>query len=193
MQEFRWCDFTFDKRMFPDPKGFIQRLKARGLQICVWINPYIGQHSALFDEGMENGYLLKRKNGDIFQTDMWQPGMAIVDFTNPAACRWYADKLRALCDMGVDAFKTDFGERIPTDVQLVRRLRSAQDAQLLHADLQRRGLRRCSRNTTARARPACSPAPPRPAASSTPCTGAATASPSTNPWRKPCAAASRCA
>ena len=66
---------------------------------------------------MENGYLLKRKNGDIFQTDMWQPGMAIVDFTNPAACRWYADKLRALCDMGVDAFKTDFGERIPTDVQ----------------------------------------------------------------------------
>ena len=117
MQEFRWCDFTFDKRMFPDPKGFIQRLKARGLQICVWINPYIGQHSALFDEGMENGYLLKRKNGDIFQTDMWQPGMAIVDFTNPAACRWYADKLRALCDMGVDAFKTDFGERIPTDVQ----------------------------------------------------------------------------
>lgn len=117
MQEFRWCDFTFDKRMFPDPKGFIQRLKARGLQICVWINPYIGQHSALFDEGMENGYLLKRKNGDIFQTDMWQPGMAIVDFTNPAARRWYADKLRALCDMGVDAFKTDFGERIPTDVQ----------------------------------------------------------------------------
>ena len=69
MQEFRWCDFTFDKRMFPDPKGFIQRLKARGLQICVWINPYIGQHSALFDEGMENGYLLKKKNGDIFQTD----------------------------------------------------------------------------------------------------------------------------
>ncbi len=116
MQEFRWCNFEWDKRMFPDPKAILKRLKERGLQICVWINPYIGQHSALFDEGMEKGYLLKKKNGDIFQTDMWQPGMAIVDFTNPGACAWYASKLRELCDMGVDAFKTDFGERIPTDV-----------------------------------------------------------------------------
>jgi alpha-D-xyloside xylohydrolase len=39
-----------------------------------------------------------------------------VDFTNPEAYRWYADKLRALVEMGVDTFKTDFGERIPTDV-----------------------------------------------------------------------------
>ena len=48
---------------------------------------------------------------------MWQPGMAIVDFTNPEACEWYASKIRALCDMGVTAIKTDFGERIPTKVK----------------------------------------------------------------------------
>ena len=42
--------------------------------------------------------------------------MGLVDFTNPEARRWYGDKLRALVDMGVDCFKTDFGERIPTDV-----------------------------------------------------------------------------
>ena len=46
---------------------------------------------------------------------MWQPGMALVDFTNPEACRWYQDKLEALLDMGVDCFKTDFGERIPVN------------------------------------------------------------------------------
>jgi alpha-D-xyloside xylohydrolase len=92
------------------------RLKARGLRICVWINPYIGQRSPLFAEGMRAGYLLKRPNGDVWQIDMWQPGMAIVDFTNPAARQWFGDKLRALLDMGVDSFKTDFGERIPTDV-----------------------------------------------------------------------------
>ena len=117
MQEFRWCDFVWDKRMFPDAKGFIQRLKARGLQVCVWVNPYIGQQGAIFDEAVEKGYLIMKKNGDVFQTDMWQPGMGIVDFTNPAACEWYAGKIRALCEMGVDAIKTDFGERIPTDVK----------------------------------------------------------------------------
>ena len=41
--------------------------------------------------------------------------MALVDFTNPDACRWFQDKLEALLDMGVDCFKTDFGERIPTE------------------------------------------------------------------------------
>ncbi|MDD5897777.1 MAG: alpha-xylosidase, partial [Clostridia bacterium] len=49
----------------------------------------------------------------VWQTDMWQSGMGIVDFTNPAACEWYAGHLRRLMDMGVDCFKTDFGERIP--------------------------------------------------------------------------------
>ncbi|MNW51592.1 Alpha-xylosidase [compost metagenome] len=42
--------------------------------------------------------------------------MALVDFTNPEACEWFAGYLRELVDMGVDSFKTDFGERIPTDV-----------------------------------------------------------------------------
>jgi alpha-D-xyloside xylohydrolase len=42
--------------------------------------------------------------------------MGIVDFTNPKACSWFAEKLRAILKMGVDTFKTDFGERIPTDV-----------------------------------------------------------------------------
>ena len=64
---------------------------------------------------MEKGYFLKRPDGSVWQWDMWQPGMAIVDFTNPAACKWFQDKLEVLLDMGVDCFKTDFGERIPTD------------------------------------------------------------------------------
>jgi alpha-D-xyloside xylohydrolase len=60
--------------------------------------------------------LLKRPDGSTWQWDRWQAGMGVVDFTNPDACAWYAGKLRALLEMGVDCFKTDFGERIPTDV-----------------------------------------------------------------------------
>ncbi len=115
MREFHWCDFEWDTRVFPDPPGMLQRFKERGLKICVWINPYIAQLSPLFEEGRKGGFLLKKTNGDVWQTDQWQAGMGIVDFTNPDACCWYADKLRALVDMGVDSFKTDFGERIPTE------------------------------------------------------------------------------
>ncbi len=116
MKAFQWCDFEWDPTTFPDPEGMLKRLKARGLKICVWINPYIGQKSPLFREGMEKGYLLKRPNGAVWQWDKWQPGQGIVDFTNPAACAWYAGHLKRLVRMGVDCFKTDFGERIPTDV-----------------------------------------------------------------------------
>jgi alpha-D-xyloside xylohydrolase len=116
MREFQWCDFTWDDRTFPDPAAMLSRLKDRGLRICVWINPYIAQRSPLFAEAAQQGYLLRKPNGDIWQTDEWQAGMGIVDFTNPGARQWYADKLATLLDMGVDCFKTDFGERIPTDV-----------------------------------------------------------------------------
>ena len=115
MKEFHWTDFLWDDRVFPDPEGMLKRIKAKGLNICVWINSYIGQESALFAEGVANGYFVKRTNGDVWQWDMWQPGMALVDFTNPEACKWYQDKLEGLLDMGVDCFKTDFGERIPTE------------------------------------------------------------------------------
>jgi alpha-D-xyloside xylohydrolase len=116
MKEYQWCDFIWDSAVFPDPAGMLARLKAKGLKICVWINPYIAQKSCLFNEGKENGYLLRRQDGSVWQWDKWQAGMGLVDFTNPDAVSWYQGKLKALLDMGVDCFKTDFGERIPTDV-----------------------------------------------------------------------------
>ncbi|MFF5973088.1 alpha-xylosidase [Streptomyces sp. NPDC012769] len=116
MRAYQWCDFVWDSDTFPDPSGMLTRLKERGLRISAWINPYIAQKSALFEEGVREGHLVRRPDGSVWQWDLWQPGMALVDFTNPAARAWYTDKLRTLLDTGVDCFKTDFGERIPTDV-----------------------------------------------------------------------------
>lgn len=117
MKEFHWCDFEWDDRVFPNVREMLARYKAKGLKICVWINPYIAQNTALFKEGAEKGYLLKRSDGmGVWQTDLWQAGMGVVDFTNKEACAWYSAQLQRLLDMGVDCFKTDFGERIPTDV-----------------------------------------------------------------------------
>ncbi|OLL22602.1 Alpha-xylosidase [Neolecta irregularis DAH-3] len=115
MKRYQWCDFQFDTDTFPDAAGQIARMKVRGLKICVWINSYIAQESEMFVQGRDKGYLLKRKNGDIWQCDLWQAGMGIVDFTNPEAIKWFLGKLEKLLDMGIDSFKTDFGERIPTE------------------------------------------------------------------------------
>ncbi|GAA4415116.1 alpha-xylosidase [Georgenia halophila] len=116
MREFEWTSFEWDPRTFPDPDGMLRRLHDRGLRTSVWLNPYIAQKANTFDEAAEAGYLVRRPDGSIWQWDMWQAGMALVDFTNPDATAWFQDKIRALLARGVDAIKTDFGERIPVDV-----------------------------------------------------------------------------
>jgi alpha-D-xyloside xylohydrolase len=117
MKELTWCSFLWDREYFPDPEGLLKRIHATGTKVCVWINPYIAEASPLFAEAAAQDYLLLHPNGDVYQIDDWQPGMGLVDFTNPAARAWYAGKLKQLVAMGVDSFKTDFGERIPTDVR----------------------------------------------------------------------------
>lgn len=112
---FEWCTLAWDKEQFPDPEGLLRKIHERGIKVCVWLNPYIAQKSPLFKEAKEKGYLIKRQNGDVWQWDLWQAGNGFVDFTNPTAKKWYQDKLKKLLDMGVDCFKTDFGERIPVD------------------------------------------------------------------------------
>lgn len=115
MKELEWCNFEWDETKFPDPEGLLSKLHDRGLKVCVWINSYIGQKSPLFEEGAKRGYFIKNTDGSVWQWDKWQAGMAIVDFTNPDATAWYQGYLKKLVAMGVDCFKTDFGERIPTE------------------------------------------------------------------------------
>ena len=92
MREFHWCDFEWDKRFFGDIESTLKRLHE------------------------DKGYLVRKPNGEVWQSDFWQAGMGLVDFTNPAAREWFKDKVKALLNQGVDAIKTDFGERIPRDV-----------------------------------------------------------------------------
>lgn len=116
MKEFEWCGFEWDQKMFPDPAGLLKRIRDKNLKICMWINPYIGQKAKVFKECKEKGYFIKNEKGEVWQWDLWQAGQGIIDFTNPAARAWYKNQLKILIKLGVDSFKTDFGERIPTDV-----------------------------------------------------------------------------
>jgi alpha-glucosidase (family GH31 glycosyl hydrolase) len=61
---------------------------------------------------VKGGYFIKRKDGTPWQWDLWQPGLAIVDFTNPDAEKWYVDKLSHLLDLGVDCFKVSIEEMV---------------------------------------------------------------------------------
>jgi len=113
-----WSDMKWDREAFPDPEAMIVQIRDMGFRVCLWKNPYLGIESELFPKAVENGYLLKTAEGEPYILDLWDgyhPPVGIVDFTNPEAELWYRTLLRPLLRMGVDVFKTDFGESIPHD------------------------------------------------------------------------------
>ena len=70
----------------------------------------------LFDEGREQRLLpqargRQRLPASTSGSRAWRWSIS----PTPRRSQWYQSKLRALLEMGVDAFKTDFGERIPDD------------------------------------------------------------------------------
>ena len=110
MREYHWCDFQWDRRVFPEPAAMLARLKKKGVKICVWINPYIAQRSPLFAEGKAQGYLLRKPGGEVWQWDKWQPGMGIVDFTNPRPAAGTRGNWRTCSIWGSTALKPILGK-----------------------------------------------------------------------------------
>ncbi len=130
-----YCDFQWDQKAFPDVAGFISRLHVAGLKLSLWEHPYISIESELFEYGKQHGYFLKRPDGEVYIIDYglslaprpdgvvriatpetsWNARVAIIDLTNPEAYTWFQDLHRPVLKMGVDVFKTDFGEDVPRD------------------------------------------------------------------------------
>ena len=133
----KYCDFEWDRTAFPDPEGLIRRIHALGLKLCLWEHPYISVESELYARGKDKGYFVLRPDGEVYVIDYglslaprpdgrvrlggkeetWNAPAAIVDLTDPGARAWFKDLHRPVLRMGVDVFKTDFGEDIPEDAR----------------------------------------------------------------------------
>ena len=193
MRAFHWCDFDVGPGDVPGPGGHARAAaRPRACRSASGSTRTSRSARALFEEGRA-----ARLPGDARR----RHGLAVGPVagrhgrwsTSPTPTRspGTSGKLRRAARPGRRRFKTDFGERIPTDVVWHDGSDPRADAQLLHAPLQPGRLRRCSRPSAARARPCCSPGRPPPAASSSRCTGAATASRRSSRWRSRCAAGCR--
>jgi alpha-D-xyloside xylohydrolase len=45
------------KKRFPDPKGFIGRLKKNGYRVSLWQLPYVAENAEQIDEARANDYI----------------------------------------------------------------------------------------------------------------------------------------
>ena len=134
------CDLLWDEERFPNPEEMLARLKAQGFKSCVWEAPFVPSGTDMFTEAQQGGYLLQNSQGEdylvstglvmathdregfqgqetvgTFDGLIPTPPAGLPDFTNPEVVAWYQRKHEALMDLGVDVFKTDFGEQVPED------------------------------------------------------------------------------
>ncbi len=109
----------------PTLRRVIERLHRRGIRALLYFRGFVGQDTAGTEEQDEfgtaiaNGYVATHLDGTtpyVFVSNFNAPG-AVVDFTNPAAVRWWDGRLRDALDMGADGFMQDFGEQVQLDMR----------------------------------------------------------------------------
>ena len=108
----RFKDFTVNSERFPDFKGFVSRMRERGIHLIPIIDAAVKREEgySVYDEGHEKGFFCKDENGEDFVVGVW-PGMSCLpDFLNPEASRWFGMQYKALTDAGIDGFWNDMNE-----------------------------------------------------------------------------------
>ncbi|MFT6935537.1 MAG: alpha-glucosidase, partial [Maribacter sp.] len=105
--------FTWDKKLFPDPKRMIKELEADGFKTVVMIDPgiKIDREYWIYKEALEKGYFCKRGDGPLMTGKVWPGECHFPDFTNPEVREWWADLYKEfMSDLGVHAVWNDMNE-----------------------------------------------------------------------------------
>ena len=114
-------DWQWNAERYPDLPARIAGLKARGIRFLGYVNPYLAVDGPLYPEAAAQGFFARRLDSDQpYLVDFGEFDAGVVDFTNPAACDWFAEEVigKRMLDFGLDGWMADFGEYLPTDLRL---------------------------------------------------------------------------
>ncbi len=122
-------NWQWDEELYPGLKGEIARLKAKGVRVLAYCNPFLAVEKPLYKEASEKGYCVKDAEGKDYYVKITTFPAAMIDLTNKDAYEWIKDIIKKnIIGMGFSGWMADFGEYLPTDCVLA----SGEDAQLVH-------------------------------------------------------------
>lgn len=156
--ETQYNTWRFNPHQFPDPRGLIQGMRADGVRTVVWVTPWTNLDSSdgqrppdresermharpadNYSEGALAGHFVRGRDGKAWVGRWWMGTGSIVDFTSPAARRWWQRQARSVLAMGVQGIKADDGEGyyVPPDARFADG-RTGAEAAWAFGDLYRR-------------------------------------------------------
>jgi alpha-glucosidase len=107
----------------PTLRRLIARFRANGIRVLLYFRAFVGRDEIgtdrpqLLDQAIRRGLVATRADGQpyVFQSNFFTDG-AMIDFTDPAARRWWTRRIHEALDLGADGFMQDFGEQVLLDM-----------------------------------------------------------------------------
>ncbi|MBD2748717.1 alpha-glucosidase [Microvirga sp. BT688] len=123
-------DWKANDDRYPALRQRIAELEDRGIRFLGYVNPYIAVDGSLFPEAEAAGYFATDEIGSTALVDFGEFDCGVVDFTNPAAADWFAERVigQNMIDFGLSGWMADFGEYLPIDANLANGI----DAKIMH-------------------------------------------------------------
>jgi alpha-glucosidase len=92
--------FTWSPKRFAEPAKLIRDLKETGFQVVTIVDPGVKYEPeadyAIFDDGLEDDYFVRKANGEIFHGYVWPDKAVFPDFLKPEVRHWWGDAQKAL-------------------------------------------------------------------------------------------------
>ncbi len=108
-----------DTVLYPDLKGFSERLHRRGFRLLGYFCPEITEGSVLYQEALAKNLLVRMPDGTPARIDVLGVHHGELDLTHPKASNWFATRcLAPAAEMGFDGWMADFGEYLPPQARL---------------------------------------------------------------------------
>ena len=124
-----YWNWQWDRELYPGLDEKIKELNQRGIKVLGYINPFLAVEKPLYRQASEKGYCVKDKAGKDYYVTITTFPAAMIDLTNPDACRWIKGIIKEnMIDFGFSGWMADFGEYLPTDCVL----HSGENAEIVH-------------------------------------------------------------